>query len=326
MKLEFQPQWISQPGETISALMSQRSLDSGRLAALMGLETQALRRLLAGSMDINEEIARKLAKHLGGSTSFWCTRQRQFNEALDRAVGSLKPEAANAWLDTLPISDLVKTGWVKKGKGAATIRSLCAYFGVSSPAEWRSQYSSFANTFSYRTSPSFENKLGALSVWLRQAEIEAGDIACEGWDRDKLSKAVFELRRLTKQKNPSSFIPKLRSLCSVAGVALVFMRAPSGCAVSGATRFISADKAMIVMSFRHLSEDHFWFTLFHEIGHLLLHGRAATFVDGDAADSSKKENEANSFAAQVPDPRQASGGIAGPGTQREEHYTICRVD
>src|SRR4029077_8388237 len=94
----------------------------------------------------------------------------------------------------------------------------------------------------------------------------------------------------------SHFIPRLRAICAEVGVAIVFLRAPAGCRAGGATRFPAATKAMIVLSFRYLSDDQFWFSFFHEIGHLLLHGDRSTFVDGDAADMTDKEKEANAFS------------------------------
>ncbi|MFX9089566.1 ImmA/IrrE family metallo-endopeptidase, partial [Acinetobacter baumannii] len=43
---------------------------------------------------------------------------------------------------------------------------------------------------------------------------------------------------------------------------------------------LTPEKAMVLLSFRHLSDDHFWFTLFHEFAHLLLHNNQ-TFIDTD---------------------------------------------
>ena len=71
------------------------------------------------------------------------------------------------------------------------------------------------------------------------------------------------------------FLPKLQALCAEAGVALVFVRAPRGCRVSGASRLVTPEKAMILVSFRFRSDDQFWFTVFHEIGHLILHQGAS---------------------------------------------------
>jgi Zn-dependent peptidase ImmA (M78 family) len=111
---------------------------------------------------------------------------------------------------------------------------------------------------------------------------------------------------LTKAKDPAYFIPRLRAICAEAGVAVAFVRAPSGCRASGATRFLTGAKAMIVLSFRYMSDDQFWFTFFHEAGHLLLHSDKSTFVDGESADQTDKELEANTFSASmlIPQSRQ----------------------
>ena len=75
----------------------------------------------------------------------------------------------------------------------------------------------------------------------------------------------------------------------------------------GAARHGAPDKAMILMSFRHRADDHFWFTLFHEIGHLLLH-EASSFVDVEGMEGDDPcEKEANDFPAAmiVPPNREA---------------------
>ena len=77
-------------------------------------------------------------------------------------------------------------------------------------------------------------------------------------------------------------------------------RAPTGCRASGASWFISSDKAVLLLSFRYLREDHFWFTFFHEAGHLLLHGDKGLFLEGfDKNFSSIEEDQANEFAART---------------------------
>jgi Zn-dependent peptidase ImmA (M78 family) len=53
---------------------------------------------------------------------------------------------------------------------------------------------------------------------------------------------------------------------------------------------------MLLLSFRYRADDQFWFTVFHEIGHLLLHG-AATFVEDEDTPADHAEREANDFAA-----------------------------
>jgi HTH-type transcriptional regulator/antitoxin HigA len=294
----FQPDWFSKPGDTLSALMARRELMPATLAEKMGREASLVQGLLTGSIAINGEIASLLSKTVGASASFWVARQAQFEESLDRAAKAVPPNIAKSWLKTLPLKEMAEAGWIGSSRQPdAAMKSSLSYFDVADPEEWRERYTEYQNDFAFRTSASFDSTLGALSAWLRQGEIQAATIACATWNADRLRERIAKIRVLTKAKDPAYFVPKLRAICAEAGVAVVFVRAPSGCRASGATRFLSTAKAMIILSFRYLSEDHFWFTLFHEIGHLLLHGNTSTFVDGEVADDTEKEREADRFSA-----------------------------
>jgi len=79
-------------------------------------------------------------------------------------------------------------------------------------------------------------------------------------------------------------------------VAVVIERAPSGCRASGATKFLSPKKALMLLSFRHLSDDQFWFTVFHEAGHLVLHAQDGLFLEGIETADSTAEDAADEFA------------------------------
>ena len=87
------------------------------------------------------------------------------------------------------------------------------------------------------------------------------------------------IRRLTREKDPGQFIPRLKEACAARGVAVAIVRGPNGWRASGAARFLSPTKALIQLSFRYLSDDQFWFTFFHEAGHLLLHGKDLLFLE-----------------------------------------------
>ena len=116
------------------------------------------------------------------------------------------------------------------------------------------------------------------------------------WNSENLRDRLDLIRTLSKVSRPARFLPRLRTLFAEAGVAMAIVPSPRGCRVSGASRLTSPDRAMILMSFRYRSDDQFWFTLFHEIGHLLLHG-GTTFVDDVIAHHEEDfEVEANDFA------------------------------
>jgi plasmid maintenance system antidote protein VapI/Zn-dependent peptidase ImmA (M78 family) len=303
----FQPEWFSKPGDTLRTLLDKRDLSPVALAECMGRDATVVQGLLSGTVAIDDRIAGLLAECVGGSVTFWRARQRQFDQDLRRIAEAVPIEQAKAWLKVPPIKDMIASGWLPAtDRPQETFRAALAYFDVNDPDEWRERYTEFQNRFSFRTSPTFESKLGALAAWLRQAEIQASSMSCWPWSAAGLRARLQDMRLLTKATNLSFVIPRLRALCAEVGIAIVFLRAPAGCSVSGATRFLSSTKAMIVLSFRYLSDDQFWFSFFHEIGHLLLHGDRSTFIDGDAGDLTEKEKEANSFSESllVPQERQ----------------------
>jgi HTH-type transcriptional regulator/antitoxin HigA len=309
----FQPNWFSKPGDTLSAMLSRREMTPDMLAECMGRDASVVHGLLSGSTAIDKSIAGTLSKCVGGSPSFWITRQFQFEQNLNRAAEAISIDKGKSWLRTLPIREMITSGWIPTSKETRdTIRASLAYFDVTDPDEWRERYTEFQNLFRFRTSPGFETKLGALAAWLRQAEIRASAITCAPWDDGGLRARLDDVRTLTKATNLDYFIPRLRALCAEVGIAIVFLRAPAGCRTSGATRFLSPTKAMIVLSFRYLSDDQFWFSFFHEIAHLLLHGIGATFIDGEAAEPSEKEAEANAFSA----------GVLIPADRQDELMTL----
>lgn len=109
------------------------------------------------------------------------------------------------------------------------------------------------------------------------------------------------------------FLPKLVETCAANGVAVVFVPTPRGCPVSGATRWLAPNKAVLQLSLRYKTNDHLWFTIFHEAEHLLLHGKRLMFLEGADAVSQQQEDEANRFArdALIPPAEAAKPPLLG---------------
>jgi HTH-type transcriptional regulator/antitoxin HigA len=104
------------------------------------------------------------------------------------------------------------------------------------------------------------------------------------------------LRSLTL-KQPGEFRPRLREMMAECGVALVICPHFPKTKAQGATFWLGRDKAVLMITNRGKWADIFWFSLFHEIGHILLHGKKATILELDG--DSQREEEANRFAADV---------------------------
>ena len=94
-----------------------------------------------------------------------------------------------------------------------------------------------------------------------------------------------------------NFDERLVHKCSAAGVRVVFVpELPHTCAW-GASRWTSPSCALIQLSLRYKTDDHFWFTFFHEAGHILLHGKKDVFLEQERNATKKPESEANAFAS-----------------------------
>lgn len=312
----FQPDWVSRPADTICALMGKSGLSVHDIAEKFDADEYLIHELITGVRGIDNQAASLLSAALGGAPSFWLQRQRIYDERLKKAAESEAGEQAKAWVRQLPVKHLADAGWIKRpASWCETYQQLLAFFDVDEPGTWSRHYGRLLDQYAFRTSSTLTSSFAATATWLRLGELQAQKIQCAPWDADRLRDRLVSLRALSKVKDPRVFIPQIRKLCAQCGVAVVFVRAPSGCRASGATKFLSPQKAMVILSFRFLSDDHFWFTFFHELGHILLHGEEDVFVEGgeDINDQlAEKENEANVFASSllvsVGEMRRLSGG------------------
>jgi HTH-type transcriptional regulator / antitoxin HigA len=295
----FDPDWVSPPGDTIRDLLEERSWSLAEFGKRLGWGTDRIDGLLNGETSISFEIALDLEQILGASANFWTIRESQYRASIPMYREHSPEETPEQWLAELPVADMRQQGWlppdfVKTDPFAACLQ----FFDVRDIGMWRSRYHDALKQAVFRTSPSFKSKAGAVAAWLRQGEVEAELIRCDPWDAERFKRALGDIRHLTRIRDPKSFLPKLTQLCAECGVAVAIVRAPKGCRASGATRFLSPTKALLLLSFRYLSDDHFWFTFFHEAGHLLLHGEKALFLE-DGTISNDEESEANQFSASI---------------------------
>lgn len=325
-KNDFQPDWVSPPGETIADLLEERGLSVTEFAAGLGRTPAYTSDLVHGREVITAEVARQLEALFGGSAAFWINRESQYREALARLQREAHNVAARAWLSELPLKDMIKFEWLERGltASAAQAEACLRFFAVPDVDAWRRTYGQVLEMATFRTSPSFASQPGAVAAWLRRGEIESAPIDCRPWDDKRFEAELTNVRRLTWRKNPSSFIPELQKRCAECGVTVAIVRAPAGCRASGATRFLSPTKALLLLSFRYLSDDHFWFTFFHEAGHLVLHDKKAIFLEGENRPPSKEEEEANAFAARVLIPQEFQAALMSLRPEAREIIRFAR--
>lgn len=288
------PRWASPPGETVMQAAADRGIDDGELATMLSLAPSQLADLFSGLLPITLQLAETLSATVGASREFWITRDAQYHDDLRRVE-------ADRWAQQFPIAQMVEFGWITKpADWHEQIDACLQYFQVDEPAGWETRYGSALQTALFRKSPTFETDAAATSAWFRACEAQAErQPTASRFDVDHFTDTVEDLVGLTKIKDPAKFIPHLTARCADAGVAVVVVRPPRGCPVSGVARRHQG-RPIIQLSARHLSDDHFWFSFFHEAGHLALHSLEDIYVDSfDNGPNDHIEAEANAFAERI---------------------------
>jgi addiction module HigA family antidote len=295
---EYRPDYVSPPGETLLETIDALGMSQAELAERTGKAKKTINEIIKGKAPITPKIALEFERVLGAPASFWNNRERQYREALARKEEQGKLQKHVGWLKTLPVNAMVKKGWIRRFKDKIQqVLEILNFLGIASPEQWNSLLESYRQQIAFRKSETFESDPGALVAWLRKGEIEAQQIACTPFDAAKFRKALKFIRLLTVEP-PEIFQPELIRLCAECGVAVVFVPELPGARVSGATRWLTPKKALIQLSLRYKTDDHLWFTFFHETAHILLHGKKNIFLERDGL-SEEAEQQANEFSANM---------------------------
>jgi HTH-type transcriptional regulator/antitoxin HigA len=300
---QFRPDYAVPPGWVLEERLEVQGFSHAEFARRCGRSPKLISEIIAGKASLEPETALQFEKVLGVDASIWLGIEADYQ--LHRARESEAADAAGsgAWMKGFPVKELAKRGAIHRPKtDADAVSELLAFFRVGSVDAWNLKYG-LANV-AYRRSSSFKSDETALATWLRLGEIEAEEQECADYSDNRFKKALKEIRGLTRSPIEQA-LPRSRQLCNQSGVALVLVKPLPKTALSGAAWWQSPRKAVIQLSARHRSDDHLWFSFFHEAAHILLHSKKNVFVDEVNGGNAKLEAEANAWCANTLVPRAA---------------------
>lgn len=312
--LRYDPDHAVPPGATLRSTLAALAMTQTDLATRAGLSLKHVNQIIQGIAPISQETAIVLDKVTGVPARVWNRLEANYRERLAREEDRRALAVDATWLDSLPTKELVRQGILTKGADKVTqLQEACRFFGVANPESWERVWREPLARF--RKSRAFKSDAGAVATWLRLGELKAARIACAPFDAPKF-RAVLDRIRLLTPEAPQDFEPELVSLCAQAGVAVVFVPEIKGTRSSGAARWLTPTRGLIQLSLRHKSDDHLWFSFFHEAAHLLLHSKKETFVTGTKTDDDA-EAEADVFAASFLIPKRYEGELRALGSTGE---------
>lgn len=311
-KNPFQPDYAVSPGWVLEERLEVQGISHAEFARRCDRSPKLISEIIAGKAPIVPQTAVQFEMVLGVDASIWLGIEADYRLHKIRADAEKQAEAYSSWSRSFPIRDLVKRGVIRKtATKGKDVSELLTFFGVASQNAWKTKYENV--NIAFRHSPSFESDRAALTAWLRLTEIDARDQHCDSYNVARFKKALARVRRLTRTPVHEA-LKSTSKWFNEAGVALSLVKPLPKTRVSGAAWWVSPDRPVVALSARHKTDDHLWFSLFHEAAHIILHGKKNVYVDGSNGGSDETETEANKWASDFLIPNAAWNGFVDNGS------------
>ncbi len=284
------------PGEYLEEVLADVKISQAELARRMGRPPQAINEIVKGEKAITPETALQLEQVLGVSAHFWSKLEAEYRLILAKEQQLVEIKCEESLLCSFPYLELSKLNLVEKTRDKMKkVTSLRKFFGVSSLNNIRT-VKEFAPAFRQQEKSTVSQE--SLVSWLRAGHVIAEHAEVEVFSNKELENSIVNLRSITNIVEPNELIKEVKKQLAKCGVVLALVPSFPKSYTTGATFWPSKNKAVIMMSLRGSWSDIFWFSLFHEIGHILLHDKRVTFLENGKLDPQyqKQEREADLFA------------------------------
>jgi HTH-type transcriptional regulator/antitoxin HigA len=294
---QYFPQSRPHPGETLTEKLEEMKMGPKEFALRSGKPEKTIIAILKGESSITPDMAVQFENVTKITANFWMNHQRSYDEFVARQKRQTVIQQAISWAKQFPLADMIKKGWLPQ---VTTIEEktmeMLAFFSFSNHTAWEDYYFNQQLKVAFRISLAHIKEPYAISAWLRKGELQAAELQVGEYSEKKFKEALPKLKAIMAN-HPEDFFHQLQSICSEAGVKVVHTPCINKAPISGSTRWLN-DTPFIQLTGRYNRNDIFWFTFFHEAGHIILHGKKDIFLENlEYSDKDlEKEKEADSFA------------------------------
>lgn len=313
LKKSLVPKTVPHPGETVLDYLEFYGWSQRDLARRAGLAPKTISEICNAKAPVTPSTALAFEKAFGRPAHLWLNLQRHFDETEARHQEATRHLNWSDWAKRFPLREMEKLRF-SVPNGHSDAEALLYFFGVASPESWSAVWK--ACSVAYRQTQAFETRDESIAAWVREAEIVARGLELANYKESMLRSLLASIKKLTRVRADEA-VDLLQQTCAAAGVALVLVPGLKNTGISGCARWLSERRALIALTLRYKTDDQFWFTVFHEIGHILLHRHKQSFIVDNAKDDlldkvidpemQRLESEANQFARDTLIPPQALG-------------------
>ena len=278
------------PGATIKEQLEDRGMTQKEFAVRMDMSEKHISKLINGDVQLTTDVALRLESVLGIPAQFWNNLESIYREKIAKIKAENDMENDIVLARNYPYSEMAKNGWVvSTKKPVERVKNLRKFFNV---VRLDLVKDTLIPNIACRRLSETEKADYALVAWAQKAKAEAKQIKTKKINIDRLKTFFSEIRKMTKE-SPAVFCPRLIEILAECGIAIVFLPHIGGSFLHGAT-FFDKDKIVIGLTVRGKDADKFWFSLFHEFGHIVYE-----HIYQENGTSEADEEIANTFAKNI---------------------------
>lgn len=249
------------PAEALRTALEQKGWTQEELAEITGKSLRQIKYIIAGQSGITPDTATVLAAAFGSDPEYWMRLETdQQLSLIDSDPSDVRERAA--LYEIAPVKDMQKRGWIRPVSGPSQIRTeLCRFFEVESldtPPE--------ISVATRRPGSGTDELNGAQRAWCFRAKQLARLIKAPRYTKAKGQAAAGELRSLASQAESTREIGRV---LGEHGIRFVVVEPIAGAKIDGATLWLSESEPVIAVSLRTDRIDGVWFTVMHELAHVL---------------------------------------------------------
>jgi HTH-type transcriptional regulator / antitoxin HigA len=289
MNQRLSPARVPPPGRILLRELEARGWTQKDLAEITARPMQTINEIVQAKKQITPETALEFAEAFGTSAEFWINLEINYRLHQARKETQEHKIGRKSKLYSLaPISELVKRGWLPATDTLEELeKQVCNFFGIHSIDE------SPKLAISFRCAQDRSPEAIAQLAWAKRVERLAEQQTVGQFDRERLQAEIPNILALAEHLEDVQKVPELlRSL----GVYFVIVPHLSKTYLDGAAFYLGGHP-VVALTLRYDRIDSFWFTLMHELGHIVA-GHQGSYLD-DLANlaPTNEEAEANQLAA-----------------------------
>jgi len=279
---------VASPGDVLQRELTARGWTQRDLAQVMGRPVQAVNEIVKGGKQVTAETATQLAEALGTSPDFWLNLEVAYRLSL---AGQPSDDIARRrrLYDIAPVGELLRRGWLADtGSVGALERDLLLFMGIKSVDDVPA-----LPVAGLRTTETRDPEPRAQAAWIKRAEALAHRQKLSNkFDRARLERDVPALLASSVEPDAHCNVP---SYLLDRGVHFVLIPHLQKTYMDGAA-FMLDERPVVGITLRYDRIDYFWFTLAHELAHVVLGHKGVIDQFGRGDEHGKIERHANEKA------------------------------